>query len=830
MTDGLMQDVRFALRQLAKNPGFAAVAMLSLGIGLGANTAIFSLVNALFFVPLPAADRERLVAVYTSDFSGPRFSASSHPDFLDFGEKTSVFESLAAYSPQPFALATGAEPARIWGELVSGDYFGLLGVRAEAGRTLGPADEDPAATPALVISRGLWQRRFGGDASVLGRSVTLSGVPFTVVGVAAEGFSGLTRGLAADLWVPLRLRSRLSAAGERPLARGSRFLSILGRLKPGLSLTEAQLQLDVLAGQLKASYPDQWTDAKGETRRVSLLPESGARLLPDAQSAAAAFSALLALVVALVLLIACANVANLMLARAASRRREVAVRISLGASRARLMRQFLVEGVLVAALGGVLGAQLAFWAGDALSALRLPLPVPLHLNVQPDARVLGFGLALTLLTGLLLGLAPALQASRPDLQPVLKDEGSGIRGGQRGHRLRRIFVATQVALTLVLLAGASLLLRGLERAASLRPGFDPEGVALLGVDLGLAGYDEARTAALIGALAERTPGSQGIAAASLAWSLPLDPLLSARRGTGVDGYEPRPGEDMELHFGVVGPGFFEALRIPVVRGRGFTKDDRVGAAGVVIVNEAFAQRFWPGQDPLQRTIRIEGADGPRLTVVGVARDSRYLSLSEDRLPYYYLPLLQDFRYVREMGEFAPVTVLVRAEGDPLAAATRLAAELHSLDARLPVYAPRTMLDHLGLSVLPSRIAGTLFGGFGLLGIALASLGLYAIVAHAASQRTQEIGVRIALGASRSDVLRLVVGDGMRLVGVGLAAGLLLSAGLSQAMRSLLYGLPVLDPVTFAGAPLLLGTVALAASALPARRAARLDPAAALRCE
>ncbi|HEY6548199.1 MAG TPA: FtsX-like permease family protein, partial [Vicinamibacteria bacterium] len=596
-----------------------------------------------------------------------------------------------------------------------------------------------------------------------------------------------------------------------------------------VSPTAAQARLDVLATQLRGTYADEWTDRAGNTRRLTLLREDQVRVPPVAQGAVTGFSALLAVVVALILLIACANVANLMLARVSTRRREIAVRLALGASRGRVVRHFLSESLLVALLGGALGLLLAGWASQALRALALPLPVPVHLEVVLDARVLTFALGLTLLTGTLLGLAPAWHAAGSDLVPALKDEGSGVASGSRGTRLRRLFVGAQVALSMVLLVGASLLLRGLSRSTQLSPGFSTEEPHLVPVDVGLAGYQAAQAAALVERLAERGPGLPGVQAVGLTLTLPLE-LHVSRRRTLVDGYVPQPGEEMELYFGVIGPGHLDALRIPLLRGREFTPADRESAPGVVIVNETFARHFWPGQDPVGRTIQVRGPESPRLTVVGLARDSKYRTLVEPATPFFYLPILQDYAFVQRYARLFPLHVVVRGTGDSAAMTQALRALLQEIDPDLPAYPAKTMVAYLGISALPSGVASVFFAGFGLLGLLLASLGLYGIVAYAVTQRTQEIGVRMALGASRRAVLGLVLGDGLGVTLSGVLVGALLAAGLGLAMRALLYGLHPFDPISFLGVPLVLGIVAVAASLLPARRAAQVDPAVALRCE
>jgi predicted permease len=827
--NSLLLDLRHAIRQMLKAPVFTVVATLSLGLGIGANTAIFSLVNGVLLKPLPVRAPGEVVAVFTSDFSGPPYGGSSHPDYLDFREKCDAFAGLSAYTLQPVAiLGEEGQSARLWAELVTGDYFATLGIPIARGRALAPEDDRPEAA-AAVLSHDVWQRRFASDPDVLGRPLTLSGRTFTVVGVAAPGFAGLVRGLAADLWLPLSARPALNPDASPLSDRRSRAYRILGRLKPGVGLATAQSQLSVLASQLHKAYPDEWSDVRREPRRISVLPESAARVDPRMSGPLSAFSVLLMGVVGLVLLIACANIAGLVLARAAERGSEVAIRLSLGASRARIVRQFLTENLMLALLGGGAGWLLAVWATALVGSLRLPLPLPLRLEIMPDARVVGFALAVSLATGIVLGLVPGLQASRPDLLPALRHEAR--TGAAHRSRLRQVLVIAEVAFCLVLLVGGGLFLRSLRNATAIDPGFDPRNVLVLSADLSLAGYDATRAAAFQGELAERLRGVPGVEAAGLAAALPLDPHAQSRRRVYVPGYTEQPGEDMEVHLGVVGPGYFDALRIPILRGRGFGPADVAEAPGVVMVNEAFARRFWPGQDPIGRTMRAAGDDGPLLEVVGVAGDGKYGSLSEDPLPFFYEPFVQDFRFARRMGAFMPAAIAVRVGGDPLAHAATLRDAVQSLDPSLPVYGARTLEQHLGVALLPARVAGYALGFFGLLGLGLASLGLSGIVAYSVSQRTHEIGVRVALGASRSDVLRLVLAEGMRLTVIGLAVGLLLAFLAGRLVSGLLLGgLSAADPATFLAVGVLLVLMALVASYLPARRALRVDPMAALRRE
>jgi predicted permease len=613
----------------------------------------------------------------------------------------------------------------------------------------------------------------------------------------------------------------------------------VGRLAPGVSVGEARARLELAARQLHAAYAEAWSDHAGGTRRLELLPEAEARISPRGVGPVLGFSALLALVAGIVLLIAVANVGNLMLARAASRRREIAVRLALGASRGRVVRHFLTESLLVAALGGALGLLIAAWAGQILSALRPPTPVPIQLEVAIDARVLAFTVGLTLLTGVLLGLLPGLQAARPDLVPALKNDEAGPTTSRRGRRLGRLFVTAQVALSTVLLIGASLLLRGLARATDVSPGFDVEAPQLVPVDLGLAGYDVAQTADLIERLAERLPGLPGVRAAGLTLTLPLE-LHTVQRTMRGEGHVPGIGEDEGIYFGVVGPGHFEALGIPIRRGRGFEPADRADSPGVVVINERLAERFWPGQDPVGRRVLVGGggelpasvpADDPRWReVVGVAADSTYRTLGEEPLAFLYLPITQDFGFVERYARFFPLHVALRGDGDPEALRRSVAGALAEIDPELPVFPARSLRDWLGLALLPTRVASAAFAGFGVLGLALASLGVYGVVAYSVARRTREIGVRLALGASARDVLNLVLRDGLRLAASGLLLGALLSASLARALGALLFGLPPFDPVSFAVVPALLALVSFAASALPARRAVRVDPVDALRRE
>jgi predicted permease len=817
--DTLLQDLRYALRALAQRPGFTLAAVLTLGLGIGANAGVFTVVNALFLKPPARVARpDELVTVYTSDFSGPRYSASSWVDYLDFRHGSSdVLQDLACYSPRPFNLSSQGNTRRTFGEEVSGNYFAVLGVQPAAGRFFLPDDaHDAARQQEMVLGFGLWQRAFGGDPGIVGRAIRLNGHPFTVVGVAPAGFEGSFRGLRADVWVTLLAHAVLNPGSSDLTNRGDRGLMVVGRLKPGATPASAQARFAVLASQLHAAYPDQWTDVRHDARAITVLPERAARVYPAARGVVLGAVALLMAVVGLVLLICCANVANLLLARAAGRQREIAIRAALGAGRGRLVRQLLTESALLAGLGSLAGLLLATWTSGLLGGLETPLPLPVGLHPSPDWRVVAFTLSVAVITSVGFGLAPALRATRTDLVPALKGGGRPLPVGRRRLTLRDALVVGQVAVSVVLLVLAGLFLRSLGNAQAVNTGFDPHGLVLLTTELSVQGYDSARAGAFYDELGERAAALPGVQAAALAKTVPLG-LATERRGTQVDGYTATPGEDLEFGANSVSPGYFHTMGIVLVRGREFTRDDRAGAPAVAIVNESFARRFWPGQDPLGR--RIGWPDAWR-EVVGVARDGKYGSLGEEPQPYFYVPLAQ-----------RPETDLTLHVRTTDAAGTQRALQslVRDLDADLPVRGT-TMEAQLGFALLPQRLGATLLGVFGALGATLAAVGLWGVLAFLVSQRAREIGVRIALGAAGRDVRRLVVGRALRLAGIGVAIGLGLAGIAGRLAGGLLFGVAPADPITFLTVPLVLGVVTVAASWWPAHRATTVDPMTALRSD
>ncbi len=816
----LLQDLRYALRTLVRTPGYATVAVLTLALGVAGTATVFTVVNALLLKPLPVADPARTVTIYTSDFSGDEFGASSNPDLLAFRQGIPALDHVVGMAMHQASLTVAGEPIRVTIGLVSEDYFAGLGAPLALGRGFTAEENAPGGDAAVVVlSHALWTSRFGRRPEVVGQTIRLAGRPFTVIGVAPPGFGGLIRGLAHDAWAPLAAMPLLNPSSRMLTERGDRGLLVIGHLSPGATLAEARAQAGALATRLRATDSLQWTDLRQHTRAITILPETDSRIFPGARAPVLGASALLFLVVLAVLLIACANVAGLFLARAAARQREVAVRLSLGATRSRVVRQLVTESVLLAGIGGALGVAASVWVSGALAAVKIPLPLPIALDLAPDARVLGFGVVIALATGLLVGIAPALQATRPSLLPALKDNGGGTLSSR--SRLRGAFVVGQAALSIVLLVMAGLFLRSLQRAAALDVGFGARDGLVLATDLGLGGYDHSRVESFQTNLLERARHLPGVTAAGLTAALPLS-LFGNRSGIAIEGYAPQPYEDMEVGRGAVSPGYLAALELPVLQGRAFSDLDRGNAPKVALVSEAFARRYWPGQQAIGRRLSIEGDEGPWREVVGVVRDAKYTSLGEETRPYFYLPIAQ--------VSTERSALLLRTRGDPATLAPAARALVHELDPALPIEDIGTLQDHLAFALLPARAGGLALATFGLLGLLLASLGVYGVVAYGVTQRRREIGIRVALGARGRAVVGLMVRDGMRLVAAGVGIGLLLAAGGGMLARGLLYGLAPLDPIAFVSGPLVFGMVALGASYLPARRATRIDPMTALRAE
>jgi predicted permease len=814
MSSGL-QDLRFGVRLLRRAPAFTVVAVASLALGIGANAAIFGAINGLLLKPIAAAAPERLVAVFTSDFSGPAHGSSSYADAIDFARGTPALSGLASAAIDPVSLTIGRQPERVFAELVSPNYFDVLGLQAVAGQVpRGTLTEGPSS-PAIVITHRFWQRRFDGDAAVIGRTVRIGRAAATIVAVAPEGYAGLTRGLDLDLFLVEPI------APARAAERSNRGLTLVGRLADGATRAQAQAQLEAVAQRLHRTYAPEWTDVRGAARRVTVAPEQALRISPEATTPLTGFLVMLALTVGLVLLVACANVAGLLIARAADRRQEVAVRLSLGASRSRLIRQMLIEAGLLAALAAVAGLAVAQWMLVALEQIQPPLPMPVRLDFAIDATVLGVTIGLAALTAIAFGLAPALQATR-GLQRTASQRGS-LPDRARRLPLRGVLVIGQVALSVVLLVLAGLFVRSLQASTHGDVGFDGSRVLVATVDPAMLDYASPRGAQLYADLVARLRTLPGVQAASVALVVPLSlDFEGGRRGMQPTTYERQPGEDMEVHFNTVSPGYFDTVGIRLARGRDFTAADRPGAEPVIIVNEAFAARYWPGRDPLAERVRSGPEGAPWMRVVGIVANTKYTSRAEAPRPMIILPFGQHYRSGAKLH--------VRTAHAPAALAPSVREAIRAVDPALPVLALNTLTERTSTSLLPQQIAGGLIGAFGLVALLLSLLGLYGMLARTVAQRSREIGVRLALGAAPGSIVRLVLGQGWRFTAIGLVAGLALAGAGAQLLGSFLPGISPLDATAYTGATALLGGAATMAMWLPVRRALSVDPAQTLRSE
>ena len=815
MVADVWQDLHYAARMLVKNSGFTLIAVLMLAVGIGANTAVFSVINAVLLKRLPVAQPDELVSLYTSDFSGPRYGGTSYLDYVDLRDRSDVLSGLIAYWRQSLRIKSGERGEEfITADVVTGNYFDVLGVRPMAGRTFLPEEDRTIGThPVAVISYGCWQRRFGGDPGIVGKLIELNNLQYAVIGIAPPGFSALVRGITCDVWVPMMMTPLILRGDDALESRGSRGLTVLGRLKPGVTVKQAQAHFAVLAEQQFAAYPQDWRDLTGAGRVITVLPESQSRIPPGALDKALGIAGLITVVMLLVLFLACANLAGLFLARAVMRQKEMAVRLALGASRWRLIRQLLSESLLVALLGGIAGALVAWQA----LGLVIGLVPPMAVDLSPDLRVFVFALAISLATTIAFGLAPALQATKVDLIGTLKDESS-LRGYRRS-RLRSGLVVAQIAGSVLLLSVSGLFLRSLVKADSIDPGFNSNNLVLAAVML--TDYKEAEGSALYQQMLGRLVTLPGVREVSLVNRAGLD-FDGTRRNVNIEGYTPQPGEDMEVGFNLAGPHYFQIIQTPLQRGRDFDERDIKGAPGVVIVNESFARRYFPNQEALGRRISVTGSHGPFLEIVGVARDGKYRSLFEESRPFFSLPLLQHYQ------GFA--NLLLRHDGDHRQLMEALRPAILAMDHDLLILKITTMTDHIGMGLLPLRtasIASLVFGGLALM---LSGLGIYGLISYFAGQRTREIGVRLALGAQRKDILKLVLSQGITIVVVGIALGMAGAFAATRLLSSFLIGVSPTDFLTFAGVAASLAIVALLACWIPARRATKVDPLVALRYE
>ena len=827
--DALRQDLRYAVRLFTKSPGFTFVAVVVLALGIGANTAIFSLVNGALLRPLSGVSNPDELVLLERSRNG-RASSSGYPDYADYRDNNTTLAGLAAHCGTPLTFDNG-QAERLRGDLVTGNYFGLLGVKAALGRLITQDDDtEPGSNPVAVLSHGLWLRAFGGDLDVLGQTIRLNNYDFTIIGVADRDFAGTEKGTSFDVWIPIKMQAQ---AMPRTMGRvwfsdrSAGWLTLFGRLKPGVSLSRAQAELATVAKQLEQTYPNMNSGG-------SLVLLAGLGLDADDRTSLRNFLGLLAAAVALLLLIACTNVANLLLVRATARRKEVAVKLALGATRSRLVRQLLTEGLMLSLTGGALGVLLAPWAAGLIQTFQQPAYALRGMDISLDARVLIFTALLSVLTGIVFGLVPALQASNPDLVTALKD-GSPATGANKSRLQSRLVVA-QIAFSLLLLIGAGLAVRTMQKVLTMDRGFDSDNLVLMSMDLTIQNYTEAKGRAFYEELLNRVEALPGVASASLAKTVPPNDW-SDRLNVFLPSEEPPPEvlrtrDDLGLRVDAnrIAPRYFRTLGIPLVEGREFSFADRLGSTPVAIVSKKLAERLWPGESAVGKRLAVPFWHEPRplVEIIGVARDTKYRSLLEDVPMLVYLPEMQTYD--------GRATLVVRVESrlssdpNPSSLMPAIREQVAAIDKNLPVFAIKTMDEQIASTLWQQRMLVGLIGLFGLLALVLAAIGLYGIIAHWVGLRTREIGIRMALGAQPSDVKSLVVRQGLWLAFKGIALGLVSAFALTRLMSSLLYGVSATDPLTFVVASVLLAGVALGASFAPARRATKVDPMIALRCE
>ena len=824
LVQDLNADLRLVLRQLRRNPGFTTTAVLTLSLGIGANTAMFSIADQALLRRPPVLEPQRLAAVYTTCRRGFPKCSSSYPDYLDYRDRSRTFADLAAYSSVPLNVGDEEAGARLaTGLLVTGNYFGLLGAQPSLGRLIQPADNlRGASVQAVVLSYGLWQSAFGGDASILGRSVRLNGAPYEVVGVGPKGFRGLDLGLQPDMWIPLFSAPALgpgvgAASGEGVLeSRGTRWIgTLIGRLAPGATLSQARSEMDAIAAALGEEFPEARA-AIGGPRGITV--DAAARyLLPlGSEATLRRFVLVLLGVVGFSLLIAVANLANLLLARATARVKEIGIRLAVGAGRGRLIRQLLVESGVVALSGGVMGLLVARGMVVLLGAFDLPGGVAIgDLAVEPDVRVLLFAFALSLITAVAFGLVPALQATRLDLVNSLKGVWS-LRGTRVGH-LRKGLVSVQVALCLILLVGSGLFLRSLRNSLSFDLGFRPAGAAVARFNLSLLRYSEDEGTAFVEDVQRRVRALPDVRAASVATLVPFQAGGFLGTFAEIEGYDPAADEEIRVDCVLVEPGYFEALGIPVLGGRAIDEDDVEGAPPVMVVNRQMAERYWPGRRALGGVVRLSGS-GTAFRVVGVVENPTWQAVGEAATPFVFLPLRQSPSSVTRF-----LTLVAGTGRSPDLLLPQLRSVLREADPGLSLTYLRTMDDQVGLALMPERLGSVLLTMFGVLALVLASIGIYGVVSYGVRRQARDIGIRIALGATAPSIVRTVVTSIAAPILAGLILGGAVALLLSRTVESFMFGVPPHDPLVFGAIASLLVAVALVATLIPASRAARLDP-------
>ena len=812
-------DVRYGIRMLAKSPAFTLIAILTLAVGIGANAAVFSVVNAFLLAPLPVKDPSRFVVVAnrTPGYNVPH--EISNPDFKDFAAQNDSFSDMTASLINFAGLSADNRSERVGVTYAKGNYFTSLGLQPAAGRLLLPSEgETPGADPVLVLGYSYWQRRFGGDPSVVGKTVKLDGQPMTIIGVAPKGFFGTFFIVDSDAYAPLAMLPPSPDTTQILTNRNERQLRAFAHLKPGVTMAQASASLQLIEDRLAREYP-----GSNKGVKMEVLAETKSRPEPSSAAAWPVIATIFLAMVGLVLLVTCVNVTNLLLARATERAKEIAIRSALGAGRARLLRQLLTESTILACLGGLGGATLGIWLVKLIEAIHLPGDFPMRTDIPLDWRVFGFIALIAVACGLFAGIVPAWRATRISLNQSLRESGRSLTGGEH-NRVRNLLVVAQAAGSLVVLILAGLFLRSLQSTEKLQLGFNPDHVLNLTMDVSQIGYDEARGTAFYRKLLEEVRGLPGVQSASLAYDVPFG-YYNAWGRVWKEGQEGLPASEvLRFPYNRISSDFFPTMGIEIVRGRAINEQDQASSLRVAVVNETLAKRLWPGEDPIGHHFRYGTSQAPPVEVVGVARDAKYVWIAESRRSFFYVPLAQEYTGVRVLQ--------VRATVPPATLGLPIESLIRQLDPDLPVFDVITMADALGSGngYFFFRVAVAFAGVLGAFGLLLAIAGVYGVVSYGVNQRTQEIGIRMALGAQQPGILRLVLAQGLKLVLIGLAVGLALSAGMAKLLADLLVNTSTLDPLAYVVASVVLVAVAALACYFPARRAMRVDPVNALRCE
>jgi len=825
--ENVIADVRHSLRWLRRSPAFTLIAIASLAIGIGFNTTLFTLVDALLFRPLPVERPGELVDVFTTGGDGDRYATSSYPDFLDLKSQNQVFADMLGYSPSIAAVKLTDRSRLAMGEVVTGNYFQMFGVKARLGRTLLPDDDEAGAPRAAVISYRAWTREYGASPSVIGQAIRIHGQPYTIVGVLPSEFIGMVPLIAPEVWTPMVYVDDVEPGGiisvvpsptgnTRLERRGTRWMFVKGRLKPGATVDRAAANLRVIAKQLQASYVQTNKD-----RDIAVVPTKDVHIHPLADRALLPIALGLMIVVGLVLLIACANVASMLLARASGRQKEIGIRLAIGASRMRLVQQLLSESAVMATLGALAGVLLAWTLTRLAMSIQLPIPIPLSFALRIDARVLVFTGVVTFLAAMVAGLAPALKATRPNLVDELKGDVAARRTGGRRWTLRDGLVVTQIAVTMVLLVLAGLLTRSFVAAQRIGVGFRTEGLAILSTDMNMIGYDETRAKTFYDRALERVRAVPGVESAALAERVPFSINYNRNLVFLPDRHGPND-KGVVIDVARVAAEYFPTLGVSIVQGRNFAAIDTPTSPGVVVVNESMARKYWPNQDAIGKRIRTQKYDGKEYEVVGVSVDYKVSTVGESNTPYIH--------YAVSQRPDPAEQILARTRGDAGALLAAMRRELLAIEPNVLFLDNQTMDAQVAATLLPAKAGAMSVSVVGVVAMALASIGLYGVIAYAVARRTREIGIRMALGARRSAVIGMVMRQGLRMAASGVAVGALLALGGAKAIAAALYGVSFVDPIAWSTAIATLFLVAAIANLVPARRAAAVDPSVALRAD